>query len=476
MAGYASLMKTLSAQPTDNVIDVNLIDKLPLTRLHWFWLGLAALAWLMESYDIGLIGVVLGPLQHLWHLGGSEVGIIVASGTIGVALGVLPAGRLADKVGRKRVMVLALIEYSMATVLTAWSPDWQWFVALRLVAGIGLGAMFPLPYTMIAELSPIGSRGRMAGMLDASLSFGYFMAPLAAFTATRLASGPMALHILFFIGGVGFFIAVLVAKYLPESPRWLAFNGRTAEAELILHRMATSSRGRTPGGQSRVPRPAAAPVSREPKGILSSTYRRRTVMLWISFPAILFMFYAIMTFMPMILAREGLSVAEVDMVAAIIMGSSIPGKWAESWLVERVGRKPVIVGFSLIAAFAALVFPLMHGILGWLLVGLAFSFFGIAVDPAMKIYAAEQYPTEMRGTGVGFAEAWARLLGGALAPYIMAIWLSRGGISISFDFIAGVAVVGAIAVAWLGSETRDRSLEYRFRQDFVVGSAVSAKH
>ncbi len=467
-------MTTTTKKSTDGILDVSQIDSLPLTRLHWFWLGLAALAWLMESYDIGLIGVALGPLQHLWHLSGTEVGVIVASGTVGVALGVLPAGRLADKVGRKRIMVLALLEYSVATVATAWAPDWQWFAALRLGAGLGLGAMFPLPYTMIAELSPSHFRGRLTGILDASLSIGYFMPPLVALVAMRLSGGLLALHLLFVIGGAGLIVAFLVGKYLPESPRWLVLKGRTAEASAVIDRLSASAGVLTRNPDIRSDEPPT-PAKESGTSILSLGYRRRTIMIWISFPAILFMFYAIMTFMPMVLMRQGLSMGKADALAAIIMGASIPGKWIESWLVERWGRKSVIVSFSVVAAFAAMMFPFMQGMLGWLLMGLLFAFFGIAVDPAMKIYTAEQYPTMMRGTGVGWAEAWARLIGGALAPYIMAIWLARGGILLSFAFVAGVALIGALAVAWLGSETRGIPIDTRHDPALTHQTLLSAK-
>ena len=333
-------MKISTLTSSDSLVDINPIERLPLTRLHWFWLGLAALAWLMESYDIGLTGVTLAPLQHLWHLTGSEVGLVATAATLGVALGVLPAGWLSDKVGRKRVMVWALIEYSCGSMATAMVPNGEWFLVLRLVTGLGLGAMFPLPYTMITELSPLHSRGRMTGMLDAALSVGYFMAPLAALVTTHLASGALTWRILFLLGGSGLVVAVLVSKYLPESPRWLALNGRDSEAQSIVHRLATESpvSSRSTIGSDPATHRGGQEQALVTGGIFGRRYRRRTAMLWVGFPAILLMFYAIMTFMPMILTREGLPIGSVDVLAAIIMGASVPGKWAESWLVEKVGR------------------------------------------------------------------------------------------------------------------------------------------
>ncbi len=439
------------------MMNLERIDNLKINRKLWFWLALAAAAWLMESYDIGLIGVVLVPLHQMWHLSASTTGLMVASGTVGVALGVAPAGRLADRFGRKRVMVIALVEYSLATLATAWSPNWQWFALLRFVAGWGLGAMFPLPYTLLTELGPKHARGRLAGILDGFLSFGYFLAPLAASVTIALWGPSFGWRALFMGGGLGLVLAACLARYLPESPRWLALHGRTAAAEDILQRLEG---GITSGISARQETMESMPLEKKIRpNVLGPSMRRRTIMLWISFPAILLMFYTIMTFMPTILRSEGVPAKRVDFLTALIMAASIPGKWVEAWLVEKIGRKSVIVGFSLVAAVAAVLFPMMHSVSLWVAMGLIFAFFGIAVDPAMKVFAAEQYPTEMRAAGVGYAEGWARLLGGALAPYIMALWLEQGGVAVSFDFVAAIAVAGALVVAWLGQETRGRVLE-----------------
>lgn len=184
-------------------------------------------------------------------------------------------------------------------------------------------------------------------------------------------------------------------------------------------------------------------------------------MLWIAFPSILFIFYAIMNFMPSILVKEHIHGAWVYEFAALIMAASIPGKLIESWLVERWGRKPVIVGFTVIAGVLALAFPLARQPFAIVGLGMALAFFGISVDPAVKVFTAEQYPTVIRGTGVGMTEGVGRLIGGALAPYIMALFLSATGLWGTFLFIASVAFVGALVVLGLGQETARRPLEER---------------
>lgn len=424
-----------------------------ITRSHALWLLLAALAWFIESYDIGLISVVLLPFKQLYHLTGGDTGLLVASATVGIVVGVVPSGFLADRFGRKRLLIASLVWYSLLTFAAGFAPGWHTVLVLRFVAGIGLGAMFPLPYTLLAELSPRQVRGKVAGILDAFLSIGYFAAPLVGGWIMSQSGLMTGWRILFYLGGLGLLYAGILALWLPESPRWLISQGRRAEADRILLRVGRDARDEF--GNLTVDK-----TPRRPFGVVwSKPYRRRTLMLWLSFPSILFVFYAIMNFMPTILSKEHMSGPIVLEFAALIMAASIPGKLVEAWLVERVGRKPVIIGFTLIAAVAALCFPSVRSVWGIVGLGMALAFFGVSVDPAIKIFSAEQYPTAIRGTGVGLTEGVGRLLGGALAPYIMAVMLSSGGIEGSFVFIAAVAVVGALSVALLSGETQGRVLE-----------------
>ncbi len=412
-----------------------------------FWLVLAALAWLIESYDIGLTSVILLPFSTLFHLTSSDRGLLVLAPTVGIVLGVVPSGVVADRVGRKTLFAWAMLWYSLWTFASGFVSHWETLALLRFVAGLGLGAMFPLPYTLLAELSPAPVRGRVAGILDAFLSIGYFAAPFAGALVARHLGLQNGWRLLFYGGGIGILYAGALALWLPESPHWLLANNRPREAWRILHRIGRSMR------PARI-----APAPYRFSDVFRGVYRTRTAMLWIAFPSILFLFYAIMNFMPIVLKLEHLSDAAALNFSALIMAASIPGKLTEAWLVEQVGRKALIVGFTVTASLAAALFPLVRGTGPLVIMGMALAFFGIAVDPAMKIYTAEQYPTRFRATGVGLAEGMARLFGGALAPYIFSVLLAFAGIVGSFLFVALVGIAGAIAVGVLGTETRGQAL------------------
>ena len=182
-------------------------------------------------------------------------------------------------------------------------------------------------------------------------------------------------------------------------------------------------------------------------------------MLWIAFPCLLFVFYAVQTYTPTVLVQQGYGLGDAFHLTALIVAISIPGKIAEAYAVERFGRKATIVWFGALSAVGAVVFGFSHSLGLTVFAGALLSFFGVGVDPAIKIYSAEQYPTAIRETGVGLVEGVGRLLGGALAPFIMAFVLGAGGVAGSYLFVAAVAMVGVAAVGVLGTETRGQRLE-----------------
>lgn len=393
----------------------------PLSWRLWGLLLLVAMVWLIEAYDIGLTGTVLPSLKAQWHLSAWQSSAVVSAPTLGVALGVFPAGVLADKLGRKTILQVALLYYTTLTVLTGLSDNWTMFVILRFLAGLGLGATFPIPYTLFAELAPSHARGRSAGILDAFLSIGYFTSPFLASWIFPY-GGPGGWRQMFYLGAFGYLVLIAIMRFVPESPIWLS--------------------------------QARSTVIPSSKKLWSPSFRRQTAMLWIAFPAVLLLFYVIMNFMPSLLLKEGFSAHQALLFASLIMAASIPGKLIESWLVERIGRKPLLISFTLFAGLFALLFSHLHQFSEIIMAGMALSFFGIAVDPAMKIFTAEQYPTAIRAKGVGAAEAVARLLGGALAPFILEQALSSSGIQGTLIFTAVVTWLGTLALSLWAKETR----------------------
>src|SRR6266566_989697 len=425
------------------------IDRLPLSREIWSIMLLAGVAWLVETSDVGVIGSVLPSLQKEFQLGAFSVGLLSIASTLGIVIGVIPAGWRADTIGRKKILVTGTAWYSVFSLLCGFAPTPAALVVLRFVAGLGMGAIFPIPYAMAAELTPRHFRGAMTAILDSFLSVGYFAAPLIAFAVIPSMSQDMGWRVLFYIGGFPLLFVPALLKWMPESPGWLEVKGHTREADAIVSKLEHDIERRT-GGQLPPPQIEAKGVtgnldsganrSTRPRGrynqIFQRPYLKRTVMMWVAFSCILFIFYAIQTYTPTVLIQKGYANSMAVLLTAIIVVASIPGKYAAAFAVERFGRKATLT------------------------CGVILAFFGIGVDPVIKIYGAEQYPTRIRETGIGLFEGVGRFFGGALAPFIMAFLLAGSGVAGSYLFVALLALVGLGAVAVLGTETKGRTIEH----------------
>jgi putative MFS transporter len=442
------------------------LDRLPVSRWLTGVMAILFLGWLVESYDIGLTGSVLPSLTALYHLNTGLKSVVAISSSVGVVLGIVPAGLLADRIGRKRVMVGGTIVYSVLTFLTGFAPGIAAVIALRVLAGLAMGAVFPLPYAYAAELCPPAVRGRFTGIADSFLSVGYFLSPLLALVLIPSVTNDTGWRVMFLLGGLPVLFALLAWKYVPESPRWYEAKGRLADAERVLgdiEARVTAERGSPLPPPAAAPPPATPPTSKAAaapvRELFSRRYLRRSVMLWTTFGGLFFVFYSIQTFMPTVVASMGFTLTSAFAFTAVIVLVSIPGKLAEAWLVERWGRRRVIIVFGTVAASAALVFGFTRGAVLVLVVGCVMSFFGIGVDPAVKVYTAESYPTSVRATGTSVTEGIGRLFSGVIGPSLVPLLLVVGGVSAVYLLIGAAAIVAVVAVAIFGEETKGRTLE-----------------
>lgn len=438
------------------------LERLPRTWWAYKVLVLCSLAWLIEAVDIGIVGVILPTVTGLFELSPGQVSQLAVASTVGIIIGVIPSGIMADRIGRKRVLIAGMTVSTILTLLCAFAPSIGWLVALRFLAGLGMGAMFPLPYSMMSELVPSRMRGRATGIMDSLLSVGYFVSPLLGALIIPNTAPDVGWRMLFVLGGLPVVYVFILARFLPESPRWLEIKGRRADAERTMR--AIEEEVERQAGQ---PLPAVGDIipvtvsaERVPVNTLwQAQYRTRTIMSWLVLGGTFFMFYSIQIFMPTVVVSMGFSLTSAFVFTAIIVGASIPGKFLEAWLVEVWGRKPVIISFTLIAVACAFVFGFLESATSVLIVGMIMSFFGIGANPATKVYVAENYPTRVRATGVAAAEAVGRLIAGVIAPAYFPFLLAGRGVAAAYSFVGVVGLVGVLAVAILGTETKGRLLE-----------------
>ena len=192
------------------------------------------LSWLIESYDIGLTGSVLPSLTHQFHLSTAMKSFAAVSANIGIVIGIVPAGRIADRFGRRKVMIYGTLAYAVLTFAVGLAPNIESILGLRILDGMAMGAVFPIPYIFATEICPRSSRARFTGWADSFLSIGYFLSPLLALILIPNVENTTGWRIMFLLGGIPILFVLLAVRYLPESPRWLESRGRLAECEATL--------------------------------------------------------------------------------------------------------------------------------------------------------------------------------------------------------------------------------------------------
>jgi MFS transporter, putative metabolite:H+ symporter len=428
------------------------LDRVPLNSFHWRLLITSGFGWMFDAMDVLLIGFLVAPITKEFALAPAQVGLVASAGFVGMFLGAAISGRLADRYGRRLIFQATLVLFSVGAVLSALAPTFETLLAARVIAGLGLGGELPVVATLVSEFSPRAQRGRMIVLLESFWAYG------------TLAAGLIALFVLPQFGWRGaFIVAALPALYvaylrsaLPESPRYLAERGRTAEAEAIVRRVERAS-----GGALLTLGAAIAPARSGRTSIAqlwSPAYARRTAMLWILWFGITFTYYGIFLYVPSLLAARGLSEVRSNEFFFLSTLAQIPGYFSAAWLVERWGRKPTLITYLLGTAGAAFLFGNAGTGTDAFVYAALLSFFNLGAWAIVYTYSPELYPTAIRATGAGIAAAVGRI-GGIIGPFLTPVLVPTLGQSGVFVMFMILLVVTATSVWLLAEETRGRSLE-----------------
>ena len=436
------------------------LERLPFSRFHAGLLLMGGLGYTFEAMDQAVVAFVLTVVSKpgVWNLTSVETGILGAASYVGFFFGALLAGVLADRFGRKAVMIGAVVVYCAATLGNAFVHNWHEFYVWRIAAGVGVGAESTIVAPYLSEFVSSRYRGRFTAAVAGFFSFGFVGAALLGNWlvphhwrwALLLTATPIVLVFWWW-------------KALPESPRWLERKGRMAEAEAIVER-AERDTARAFGP---LPAPAAdTPVLPKVGGsivsnllaLVSPQFRRLTAMSLIVWFALVACYYAFFTWIPTLLAQSGHTVAKSFGYSLIIFVAQIPGYYSSALLVERIGRRALIAGYLVGGAFSALWLAFAGNDVMIIAAGVSLSFFMNGAFGGLYVYTPEIFPTEIRVTGVGVASAFGRI-GSITAPILVGWMFPRLGFGGVFGVATGVLLAGALAVVLLGIPTEGRSLE-----------------
>ncbi len=431
------------------------LEKLPVGAFHYKLLVVTGLGWLFDSMDTGLISFVLPILSREWGLSPEQVGWIGSVGLIGMALGAVLAGTIADKFGRKNVFAATVILYSVATGLCAVAWSYESLLFFRFLVGFGLGGELPVAATLMSEYAPSQLRGRFIVLLESFWGLGWLVAALISY----LLIPKFGWHVAFIIGALPALYVFLIRLHMPESIRYLISKGKIDEAHKIILTLEKKLNVESKPFEKEFVDESTPIFKLNVLTLWSKVFRVRTLMLWIAWFGIVFSYYGIFMWLPSIVFAQGFEVVKTFEYVLIMTLAQLPGYFTAALLVDIIGRRYTLSSFLLMSGICAYFFgnaTTSYEILGW---GAAMSFFNLGAWGVIYTYTPELYPTAIRALGSGWAAGFGRI-GGMIAPMLVGVLLFNS-VPMKFIFVmfASVFVIISVIVLSLGIESKKKSLE-----------------
>lgn len=426
-------------------------------RLGKFHLALTLLSgscWLLAAYGVTIIGFLLPSLREEWQVSSGALGWAASLGMLGMLIGSILAGKVSDHLGRRNTLSFSLLYLGFVFILSANAWSFNALLILRLLTGIGLGAILPVSSTYIIEFSPVRHRGTMSVLMNACWGLGGTLAALVGYSLVLQFGWRLAL----WLGSVALLLSPLVRFILPESIRFLLEKGQVEQAQKEITRLHLKTA--SPTNLPVVPiHHSSDPNEPAGGGIWSPTYSRITFSLWLMWIALNFLYQGAFIWLPTLLASTRVSENHSFLLTLIISLGQLPGTLIIAYLADRLSRrKLVILSLGLLSA-AAFLFGFSQEDL-WVM-GMGFLlmvFNGMAWGMAYP-FSSELYPTRMRGSATGWANGIGRL-GGVIAPLAVG-WAAQAGASLweIFILLGSLPLIASLVLSKIKIETTRQSLE-----------------
>jgi MFS family permease len=438
------------------------LDRSPWKPVHRRIAGALGIGWALDAFEVQIIGSVIPSIASDFHLSKAQQIAVFVIWFVGLGIGATLFGYLADRVGRRRLFVATLLLYSLSAIATAASPSYGVFMFFRFLTGLGVGGEYSAVASAISEFMPARVRGRTNAFVMNFWSVGGIVAGLVSilFVSALLGSHGWRFALLFGALSAGY--ALYARRLVPESPRWLASQGRLEEANAVIEQVTGMRRERA----EYLPED----LNTSARAQLAELWRRHRGRLLFGM-ALDFSeaagYYGLFTFLSVFVLTKGVvdvPAGTVPYYYVIANVGALAGGLLVSSALDRAGRKPTVfwaytaaaASTFMVAAAAATGSPT-----------LTLAAFTIAVFFATTAWVSayptftELFPTHLRATGVGASVAVGRV-GAIVGAVVLAQTASSFGMWSAFATLAAFWSIGAIAAGiwWLhGIEARGMSLE-----------------
>lgn len=418
------------------------LDSRPFGPFQWKILLLCLTVLVLDGFDVVAMGFIAPALVADWNIPREELGVVMSMGLFGLAIGALMGGPLADRFGRRKVIIVAILFFGLMSLISAWSPNIEVLSLLRFLTGLGLGASQPNAATLASEYAPRKYRSLMVTVVYCGFTLG---AAGGGFLANAMIPSYGWESILVVGGVVPIIFAVLLCFVLPESAKFMAVKQeRRAELQRIVNAIS-------PGSANDETRFITPERDHAGKGaiklILSPSHRLITLALWVGLFMNLLTVYFLNSWLPIIVKDDGFSMADAALVGAMIQVGGTLGNIVTGWEMDRFNPHKVMICTLIGAAVLTLSLAnLSPGLYGLMALVFALGFCINSANTGWTAMAATYYPTEMRATGTSWMTGIGRfgaILGASVGAILLGMKWDFGHLFMFLTLPIGIAAIAA---------------------------------
>lgn len=433
-----------------STLNVNaIIDQAKFTPFHWSILLWCLLIIIFDGYDLVIYGVVLPVLMQEWSLTAVQAGMLASTALCGMMFGAMLFGALADKIGRKNVILICVTFFSGFTFWGAFASTPFEFGILRFLAGLGIGGVMPNLVALTSEYAPKRIRSTLVGSMFSGYAIGGI---ISALLGSYLVES-QGWKIMFLIAGIPLLLLPILWKFLPESLTFLVKSGKTEQAHAIIQKIAPeqalSRETRLCLNEDHLDTGSSA------KALFQHGRALSTLMFWLLFFMCLLMVYALSSWLPKLMLAAGYSLGKSILFLLALNVGAMLGAIFGGILSDKFHLKPVILTMFVAGVFALV--GLGYNSPAYILYGLVTIAGAATIGTSILLYSyvAQFYPLSVRSTGIGCASAVGRI-GAIVGPILTGMLLTLGlPHKMNFVMIAIPAIIAIFAVLVLKRHESD---------------------
>ena len=397
---------------------------------------------IFDGYDLAINGVTLPLLMQEWNMTAVQAGMLASTALAGMMFGAMLFGMLADKIGRKKVILICVGLFSGFTFLGGFASNPTEFGALRFIAGLGIGGVLPNLVALTSEYAPQKLRSTLVTTMFSGYAVGGILAALLGVNLT----GTYGWEIMFFIAGIPLLFLPVIWKYLPESLTFLVKKEELKKAKEIIQKIEPESKISESTQlileEVKVPDASVAALFTQGRGV-------STLLFWCCFFMCLLMVYALGSWLPKLMMAAGYSLGSSLLFLLSLNIGAVIGTIGGGILADKFHLKPVILGMYVMGAVSLIGLGFNSPpVVIYLLVAMAGAA-SIGGSILLYSYVAQYYPLAVRSTGIGWASAVGRV-GAIVGPIVIGILLGMElPHKMNFIAVAIPAIIGGIAVLFI---------------------------